>query len=254
MQIFNIKASPIFVFVLSLIFIHNVFAAQVSISVDVAGVSILPGSIISLKNGHFLPSFTEYDDTVYGVTVSDPALSLEDLSLTKFYYVDTSGEVDVRVSGINGPIKEGDFITTSRIPGVGQRADVSGYVLGVALANFEPQQSSEIGVIPVYLNISSVILEDTLNNNLVELFRNGFKVPFLTPLTSLRYILAALVSVIAFFIGFTSFGRLSSNSIEALGRNPLASKIIKSAILLNFVFTLGVVAIGLTISYLILTM
>ena len=85
------------------------------------------------------------------------------------------------------------------------------------------------------------------------LLKSGFQVPFITPLTSLRYILAALIALVSFFIGFSSFGKISTNSIEALGRNPLASRIIKSAIFLNFVFTIGIMGVGLVVAYLILT-
>ena len=66
--------------------------------------------------------------------------------------------------------------------------------------------------------------------------------------------MAALVVLATFIIGFSSFGKISGTSIEALGRNPLASKLIRSAVVLNFALTAIIIAVGLTMAYLILTL
>jgi len=50
-----------------------------------------------------------------------------------------SGTVPVKVSNENGPIKPGDAITSSSVPGVGMKATQPGHIVGIALTSFEPQ-------------------------------------------------------------------------------------------------------------------
>ena len=59
----------------------------------------------------------------------------------------------------------------------------------------------------------------------------------------------ALIDIKAVLVGFSSFSRLSGNSMHALGRNPLASRQIRTALLFNFFLTLVVMVIGFGISY-----
>jgi len=61
--------------------------------------------------------------------------------------------------------------------------------------------------------------------------------PVLSPLTTFRYLISAMVVIASFVVGFSSFGKISGKSVEALGRNPLASRDIKSAVVFNFIFT-----------------
>lgn len=50
------------------------------------------------------------------------------------------GEVTVKVQATSEqPIRRGDFITTSSLPGIGMKAKQAGYVLGQALESFKPQ-------------------------------------------------------------------------------------------------------------------
>lgn len=226
---------------------------NVSISVPIEDPNVAPGHIISVYDGKYILSFSSEEPGMFGVVTDDPIVSLTDTSIQNSQYVTPSGEAIVKVSAINGDIKEGDFITASKIPGVGQKATRSGQVLGVALESYAPEDKNSIGEIVVFINITSAFVGERLDQDLIGLLKSGFQVPFVTPLTSMRYILAAIIALISFFIGFSSFGRISINGIEALGRNPLASRLIKSAIFLNFIFTLGIMAVGLVIAYLILT-
>lgn len=254
----NLPRSLIFFVIVTFIFFALPFnkavaSNAVSVAINVFGSPVEPGHIVTVLNQNYILGFNSEEQSIFGVVTDDPVMSLQDPSLENTYFVVSSGEVLVRVSAINGPIAEGDFVTLSKIPGVGMRATESGQVLGVALENFAPENPNDEGQIKVLVNITSAFIVQQSDQNLLTLMQNGIKVPFVTPLDSLRYILAALVALISLFIGFSSFGKISTNSIEALGRNPLASRIIKSAIFLNFVFTLGIISIGLIIAYLILT-
>ncbi|MEZ6067424.1 MAG: hypothetical protein R3B90_17345 [Planctomycetaceae bacterium] len=47
-----------------------------------------------------------------------------------------AGRVPVQVESHSGPIRAGDYLTTSDIPGVAKRADAAGLTIGVALEDF----------------------------------------------------------------------------------------------------------------------
>jgi hypothetical protein len=53
-----------------------------------------------------------------------------------------AGRVPVKVTNENGPIKIGDYIRLSSIPGLGMRATTSGEMVGVALEAFETSATS----------------------------------------------------------------------------------------------------------------
>ncbi|HET7629848.1 MAG TPA: hypothetical protein VFK03_00575, partial [Candidatus Saccharimonadales bacterium] len=54
------------------------------------------------------------------------------------------GRVPVKVNGQNGPIKPGDFITTSSTPGVGMKAAAAGQVVGQALSSFDGKGQGKV--------------------------------------------------------------------------------------------------------------
>src|SRR3990170_7906974 len=102
-----------------------------AISLPIQGEDVRSGHIICGSDSGFILCQNAFDPQVTGVIVDNPALALEapgtEGDVTRLVLQD--GTADVIVSGINGPISEGDFIATSEIPGVGQRADRNGYVL-----------------------------------------------------------------------------------------------------------------------------
>ncbi|MGI5826506.1 MAG: hypothetical protein ACOX50_03780 [Patescibacteria group bacterium] len=74
------------------------------------------------------------------------------------------------------------------------------------------------------------------------------------PRTVFKYVMAALVVVLSFVLGFLSFGRVASRGIEALGRNLLAGKMIQFGIIVNVAITIAIVASGLGVALFILRM
>jgi hypothetical protein len=211
------------------------------------------GSIIILDKGVYKVSTTEYDPLLYGVVNDRPAVEFVDNSITvNPRTISSHGIGYVRVSVINGQIDPGDFITTSKIPGVGQKATKAGYVLGRSLEKFDPQNKSDIGIIKIAIEIHFNTVVSQLTSNLFEALRLGLSSPVLTPLTSLRYLIAAIVAIMSFAFGFIFFGRVSSRGVEALGRNPMAARIIQISVILNLALTLIIMAAGLGLAYLIL--
>ena len=211
------------------------------------------GDIISYGGGSYSPSSKPYDSSMFGVIVDNPSISFEDLNLSQSKLVTSVGEVLVNVSNLNGDIKEGDYITSSSIPGVGMKAQESGQVLGVALEDFIPGENEKVGQIYVLLDIKTGFSSNTISDNLFGILKKSLTSPFMTPIDALRYLLAIAVVFSSFVIGFTSFGRITGNSVEALGRNPLAGASIRRVIFFNFLLTFIIMAIGILFAYLILT-
>lgn len=247
----------IFIFFTVAVLFHFNFSAQaisgVTISFDVQGENIQPGDIIITEEGNYLKSRKVYENFIFGVVIDDPSIALNDVTLDEGTYVVTTGEAFVRITAENGNIKAGDYITTSSQEGVAMLATKSGQVLGVALEDYAPTNPDEVGQIWAYIDIAPVITGGTIEQNAFEMLRSGISAPFLSPMTSLRFLLAFIVIIVSFFLGFVSFSRITGNSIQALGRNPLASSVIKSSVIMNFMFTVAVIMVGVGVAYLILS-
>ncbi len=54
------------------------------------------------------------------------------------------GQIETKVSTVNGTIHRGDRITTSNIPGIGQKTTSAGQIVGVALEDFDSNNPSQI--------------------------------------------------------------------------------------------------------------
>lgn len=207
--------------------------------------------IVSTPKGFALSS-TAYDSNTYGVLTENPSVYLENTADSGSKPVITSGKVFVLVSSINGNIKQNDFITTSTIAGVGQKATRNGMILGTALENYSNSNQKITAKILVTVNPHfNASFADT-KTNILEVLRNASDPTTLTQLTSLRYVVAAGIVLVAFGIGFVYFGRVASSGVEALGRNPLASRTIQLSLVFNLIVIIVIVIAGLGIGYMVL--
>ncbi|MFH1561661.1 MAG: hypothetical protein ABID04_03745 [Patescibacteria group bacterium] len=236
-----------------------VLAEQVSSgiasSVSINGDGIKDGAIVSSLSGSYVLSSSAYDPTIYGVVAEKPAVSFE-ASASGSYPVISTGKVYVQVSVINGKISKGDSITSSPIRGVGQRGDGDGYILGTALEEYQENNPQVIGLILVAVNpkYNTAVTGSGRGVNLFKNIKSAASSPFLSPLTSLRYLLAVVVTAVAFGGSFWYFGRFGKTGIEALGRNPLASKTIALGIIFNLLLTIAIMFSGLFLAYLVLVL
>lgn len=211
------------------------------------------GDIVSHKDGKYVLSSEYQDESICGVIVENPSVSFEDRSLEQSVLVTSVGEVLLNVSAKNGPIKEGDYITSSDIPGVGVKATEDGQVVGVAMEDFNPENDTDIGQIYVLMDIRTKFFGKGLSGNILSIIRNSLTSPFMTPIQALRYLLAIAIIFASFVIGFSSFGKITGSSVEALGRNPLASTSIRKVVLFNFILTFVIMVMGLVAAYFVLT-
>lgn len=211
------------------------------------------GDIVSSTEKGFILTKTAYDPSLYGVIADNPAVVLDNNAISGKKFVLTNGKAYVRVSSRNGTIKKGDFITSSDTSGVGQKADKGGYVLGLALEDYSSNNPEGLGKVLVSIDIRFQSSQNA-RTNLIETVKLAVEAPFLTPLGAMRYLLASLIAVGSFILAFVSFGRVARGGVEALGRNPLASRVIEVTVIINVLLTIGILLVGLGIAYLILVL
>ncbi len=204
--------------------------------VPVANSDAEEGDIISFVDGAYQLSPSEMDDHMFGVVGDHSAVTLGADEHRGMNVVFT-GRSLVRVSTVNGEIRAGDFISSSQIPGIGAKVGGYGQMLGIALADYRESDPEKIGKIHVAINIS-------VNSPLTRLASR--------PMEFLRYLLAFLVGGGAIISGFVYFGKVAKSGVEALGRNPLAARLIQFGIFLNLILMLGIMVAGVTIAYVII--
>ena len=226
-------------------------SSGVAISAAVSGETFDGGIVCSDMANLYISCKKEYDPNMYGVVTFTPGLSF-DSGQEGSVPVVAAGNVYVVVSSINGDIKKGDYVTSSKTPGVGQLAKKSGYVLGTALEDYSSPDTQATGKILLNINAKPGILTAGAGANLFQLIKDGVEGAFESPLSALRYIIAGILVVICFVFGFLHFGRMAKSGVEAIGRNPLAAKTIQFGILLNVMIAIVIVGAGLGIAYIVL--
>lgn len=223
-----------------------------AVSILIIDKNVKDGNIIAATPKGYGMTATAYDSNMYGVYTESPAIFLQNTADTQTKPVTTSGKAKVLVSSIGGNIKKNDFITTSTISGVGQKATRNGMVLGTALEDYSNSNQNASGQILVAISPHFNASFADNKTNVLEVLRNASDPTTLTQATSLRYVLAAGIVLISFAIGFIYFGRVTSSGVEALGRNPLASRMIQLNLILNLVLMVVIIGVGLGIGYMIL--
>jgi hypothetical protein len=112
---------------------------------EIESVSVPAGSLVSLSDQTSFtavtPAAKPYGKLIGAVTESPYALIG---GLTGDTPVASDGRVNVMVNLSNGPIKKGDRITSSESAGVGMKARRPGYIVGHALADFDPTNGQGI--------------------------------------------------------------------------------------------------------------
>ncbi|MCR4325178.1 MAG: hypothetical protein NUV69_05860 [Candidatus Curtissbacteria bacterium] len=238
----------IFASVLAVLFVFPVVvSAQLSVggtvtNMEIADGDATAGDILSVGPDGIRRAATAYDENMVGVEVNVPVISVGERTANTTPVL-SSGRALVRVNTSGGNIEEGDFVTSSTTAGVGQKATVSGYVLGKALASYS--DGSQVGQIEVMVNItdhSPGTNASGIFGSLLSSLRIGLQDTQNFPLV-LRAIAAALIGIVTFIIASVSFLRFMRGGLEAIGRNPLARRTIIGGMIFN-----GVIVALLTIA------
>lgn len=212
------------------------------------------------------------DGNLYGVVVDDPVLYLEANKLEPgMRPVVRYGEAVINASTLNGPIKQGDLVTSSRISGVGARADRdhAEYIFGFATESmviddirFAPMMVNgtevHFGTVSVALRIGtnpSKVQDTEMTStstgigagdgigNATKVQQEGSKP--VDPFKVFRYILGTVVAITAVVLALRRFGDLFAQSVISVGRNPLARSQIRSILVWNAVLIIAVSSVGL---------
>ncbi len=238
-------------FILSTIAVPFAFAQDIpvgmALTINLGDETVREGDIISATEKGFALSTSLYDKNIKGVVTANPAIDINLSTTGSNYPVISTGKGVVNVSTTNGTIKTGDYITSSTLPGIGIKATKSGHVMGKALEDYTETDPKKIGKIKVELGIQFVVLKTT-QNSLLNIFQLSTLATYEEPLTVFKYMIAAVVVILSFILGFLSFGRVAANGVEAIGRNPSASKMIQLGVVLNVVITIAISAIGLLLA------
>jgi hypothetical protein len=220
--------------------------------IDVIDKNVKDGSILSNSDHGTKLSTMPYDPQVIGIVSQDAGILFDSGSSKNSYPVVSQGKVYILVSAKNGTIKKGDLITTSTIPGVAVKADADGYVLGTALEEYKNTNPQKAEQIAVELNLHYFNAKPTLLGSLTDILKFALLPSKDSPTPIFKYIVAAAVVLASIVLGFLTFGRTAAKGVEALGRNPAASKIIHLGIMLNITIVIVIVLAGLTVAFLIL--
>jgi hypothetical protein len=100
--------------------------------------TLLAGEVVSIdasSNHSVKRSSGQYQSDVLGVVSTAPGF-VAGAFTENSYPIALVGRVPVKISTENGPVKEGDFLTSSSIPGYAMKATLSGRVIGKALERF----------------------------------------------------------------------------------------------------------------------
>jgi hypothetical protein len=112
-------------------------------------------SVSANNPGKFEKSAVAYDPDLAGVvTVSAGLIAGGGEDNHGSLVIALQGRLPVKVSGVNGPIAVGDYLTSSDIPGVAQKATDLGRVVGIAMESFNGASSTDRGRILAFMEKS----------------------------------------------------------------------------------------------------
>ena len=214
--------------------------------------NIKDGSIVSSSPQGATFSTVPYDAQILGIVARDAGIIMNTAGGGNTVPVISTGTVYVLVANKEGPIKKGDYITSSTLPGIGVKSDKAGYVIGRALEDYINSDPTKVGKIAIDLELHYINTRPTFPGAISDILKIAFLPTKDSPAAIFKYIVAAGVIIASFVLGFLSFGRTAAKGVEALGRNPAAGKIIHLGIIFNVGIVVVIVLAGLTVSFLIL--
>ncbi len=226
---------------------------QVAYNLEIKDSDPKDGSVIVARAGVYQLSDKEYDPGIYGVIQSQAAVTLNNISENSRPVV-TTGQALVRVSKVNGDIKEGDLLTSSKDKGISQKATKSGHVLGKALGDFPSNTGTgEEGLVPVLLSINynqiAAKSEELTQTGVDQVARKVSTAIVSGSLPELlKYVFALLLGLITFFWGLAHFVRSNRTAVESVARNPLAKNEIRREQIIGSVVIIIVCALGLGVA------
>lgn len=220
--------------------------------VEFSNKDIKDGTIISSSIKGAVPTNIPYDSQVLGVVSRDAAIILNGTNSENGVPVISTGAVYVFVSSKEGNIKKGDLLTTSTMPGVAVKATKDGFVLGTALEGYSNSNKNQSEKIAANLDLHYFNSKPTFPGSLSDVFKLILLPTKEGPSPFIKYLIAGLVVLGSMVLGYFSFGRAAAKGVEALGRNPSASRVIHMGIIFNVAIVVAIALAGLGVAFLII--
>ncbi|MEM1235162.1 MAG: hypothetical protein AAGH70_13650 [Pseudomonadota bacterium] len=138
-------------------FLNADFAEEFTIQRDAVAITP-PGTVMALdEDGDLVPSASAYDSAVVGVVAGagqyKPALILDQRGGEDRKAIAMVGKAMVRVSACNGPVKVGDLLTTSDVPGVAMKVTDRSRALGAVIGKALAAHDDGTALVPVLVNL-----------------------------------------------------------------------------------------------------
>ncbi|OGG53762.1 hypothetical protein A2851_02660 [Candidatus Kaiserbacteria bacterium RIFCSPHIGHO2_01_FULL_53_29] len=252
---------------------HSAFAASVAVgsgtpvavSVTIEDAHLSYGDIVSYDEKHALYSLSHKADdlNLFGVVAQSPPLVFvaDDTTVP----VVRSGRALVNVTLENGPIRVGDFITSSSLPGKGQRATAqNSRLVGAAVVAFTGAGGVEAalpngkrvgsGTIAVDVDVVGS-LGNTGNANIAQADEKAamiLGVDTETMFAIMHYVLAAAITLGSLYLAFRSFMSDANYGVISIGRNPRARSSIQAMVLFNAFLAVLIAGAGIFVAMIVL--
>lgn len=176
--------------------------------------------------------------------------------------VESEGEIEAYVTDIQGDVKKGDPLTLSPLKGILMKQSGStGTVVGIAAADLssadaetypvkEDSTTKNVKIAKLKINLNRQVSSDPEKTN-TSLSRLGRALTG-KDISELRVLIAAFIFLLVLVAeGGILYAGISA-AVSAIGRNPLARKIIRRELLRVVLVSMVVLVIGLAAIYIIL--
>ncbi len=215
------------------------------------------------------PTSFDNDERMHGVVVSANDAPFTLSTEEEKTFVATKGRFEAFVSNENGVVQAGDYITISRVGGIGMKAGVSEpYIIGKAISSFDGEtgvlstteiddngtpKKVAIGRVQIDVGVSgNPLLRPTRANLPGFLERAAETVAGKSPVNPLRiYISMIILFVSAAVSGILLYSGVRS-SLISIGRNPLSKKSITRSLLQVIMTSIIILLLGIFGVYLLL--
>jgi len=200
-------------------------------------------------------------DKIIGIA-TDPSQNLVVISPgDQQVYVQTSGDVMAYVSDLNGGVKKGDLLTVSPLKGVLMKADSgSTIILGIALDDFSSVGSQSYTVQTSGASKQTNVAE--ININLDHKANGSYYQPSTLAnlgksvtgrdVSEVRVLIVLIIFIMILIAEATIIYGAVSSAISAVGRNPLASGLIRGELIRVLFIAIFVLTIGIGAIYAVL--
>jgi hypothetical protein len=234
--------------------------------------SIQRATIVSLSADNpkkVEPTSLDNDERMHGVVVNANDASFTLSTEEEKTFVATKGRFEVFVSNENGTVQPGDFISVSRVAGIGMKAGENDpYIIGKAITGFDGQtavlsttnidsngQETKVAIGRVQVDVgvaNNPLLKPTKANLPGFLQQAAETIAQKSPINPIRvYISIAILLASTLVAGTLLYSGIRSGLIS-IGRNPLSKKSITRGLLQVIMTSIIILLLGIFGVYLLL--